>query len=396
MKILICNKFYYRRGGDCIYTLELEHLLRQQGHDVAVFAMQHPDNLPTPWSRYFPSEVDFGRKSDVLKALGRPLGCSSVGRRFAALIDDFQPDIVHLNNIHSQLSPVLAQVAHRKHIPVVWTTHDYKLLCPRYDCLRHGGEPCEACFSDKRQVLTHRCMKGSLPASALAYLEATRWNVRRLSSWVDAFIAPSDFMRRKLIAGGFPADRVHHIAHFMDTEKCKDAVRTPGDYYCYVGRLSHEKGIETLIRTAQGLPHRLKVIGDGPLRATLEQRYPSPNIEYLGFQPWEEIKRLLLGARFLVIPSEWYEVFGLVIIEALALGTPVLASNMGGIPELITPDNGLLYTAKDTQELGEKIQVMFQSQYDAHSIATRAQAEYAPQHYYEQLMKLYNTCCKKQ
>ena len=151
MRILLSNKFYYRRGGDCIYMLNLEQLLKTNGHDVAVFAMDYPENLDTPWKTYFPQEMG------KLMALTRPFGSSEVRKKFNRLLDDFKPDVVHLNNIHTQLSPVMAELAYRRGVRVVWTLHDYKLLCPRYDCLRDGREVCELCFTgDKGPCLANR------------------------------------------------------------------------------------------------------------------------------------------------------------------------------------------------------------------------------------------------
>ena len=114
MKVLLANKFYYRRGGDCVCTLNLEQLLKDHNHDTAVFAMQHPENLPTPWSKYFPSEIRFSPGSNIFETFRRPFGSKEVKRKFSALLDDFQPDVVHLNNIHTQLSPLIAELAHRR------------------------------------------------------------------------------------------------------------------------------------------------------------------------------------------------------------------------------------------------------------------------------------------
>ena len=140
MRILLSNKFYYRRGGDCIYMLNLEQLLKAHGHEVAVFAMDYAENLDTPWKGYFPQAMG------KLMALTRPFGSREVRAKFNRLLDDFKPDVVHLNNIHTQLSPVMAELAHARGIRVVWTLHDYKLLCPRYDCLKDGKDICELCF----------------------------------------------------------------------------------------------------------------------------------------------------------------------------------------------------------------------------------------------------------
>ena len=150
MKILLANKFYYRRGGDCIYMLNLEKLLKAHGHEVAVFAMDYPENLDTPWKKYFPKNMS------KLMAFTRPFGSHEVKSTFKKLLDDFKPDVVHLNNVHTQLSPVMAELAHQRGIKVVWTLHDYKLLCPRYDCLKNGNTICETCFKIGRASCRER------------------------------------------------------------------------------------------------------------------------------------------------------------------------------------------------------------------------------------------------
>ena len=132
MKILLANKFYYRRGGDCIYMLNLEKLLKAHGHEVAVFAMDYPENLDTPWKKYFPKNMS------KLMAFTRPFGDGEVKSKFSQLLNDFKPDVVHLNNIHTQLSPLIAKLAHEYGAKVVWTLHDTKLVCPCYTCMRDG------------------------------------------------------------------------------------------------------------------------------------------------------------------------------------------------------------------------------------------------------------------
>lgn len=392
MRILLCNKFYYRRGGDCIYTLGLEKLLKERGHEVAVFSMRHPDNADTVWSRFFPSEVNMNSIAGKAGFLSRSLGDRETCRKFSALLDEFRPDVVHLNNIHSQLSPVIARIAHTRAIRVVWTLHDYKLLCPRYDCLKNGSQPCEACFTDKKQVLLNRCMKNSLPASVLAYLEALKWNRRVLDDCTDVFICPSRFMRDKMLQGGFPERKLVYLPNFVDTESC----RRPDygdrrDYYCYVGRLSHEKGIGTLVDAAKGLPWRLVVAGDGPLKDRLND---VSHIEYVGKQDWAGVKELVGGARFSVIPSEWYENSPLSVIESLCLGTPVLGADMGGIPELVSPGTGLIFRSGDSAGLAAGITEMFSRDFDYSRIAADAQARFDADAYLGKLQQIYAGFCK--
>lgn len=387
MKILLSNKFYYRRGGDCIYMLNLEQLLKEHGHEVAVFAMDYPENLDTPWKKYFPNNMN------KLMALTRPFGSQEVKRKFGRLLDDFNPDVVHINNVHTQLSPVIAELARKRCIKVVWTLHDYKLLCPRYDCLRDGKEICEKCFGgDKTPCKIYRCMKGSRLASEVGYREAVMWNRERLEACTDLFICPSGFMAEKMAQGGFRKEKLKVLCNFIDTKKCRKDNYDKEDYYCYVGRLSHEKGVTTLIEAAARLPYRLKVIGGGPLleQLKIKNEQLKGNVEFLGFRQWDDIKNIVGKARFTVIPSEWYENNPLSVIEAQCLGTPVLGARIGGIPELIDEGrNGMTFESGNTNDLTEKIKTMFDVKFDYKGIADVAMKHYNAENYYKEIMKIY-------
>jgi len=391
MKILIANKFYYPRGGDCIYTLQLESLLKNKGHEVAAFAIQNLQNQPNKFQSYFPSEVSYssGSVKNIAKSVLRPLGATEVKQKFTALLDDFHPDVVHLNNIHTHLSPVLAEIAHKKQIRVVWTIHDFKLLCPRYDCMRNGLF-CQLCFSNKINVLKYKCMKNSLFASVLAYLEAKKWSKTNLEKYTDVFICPSEFMKFQMLIGGFREEKLMVLPNFVSFQK-KDTTNCKREnYYCYVGRLSEEKGIETLLKAAQQLPYLLKVAGKGTLFDDLQSRYASDKIEFLGYLDKEEVKSLLEKARFSVVPSECYENNPLSGIESLCSGAPVLGANIGGIPELIEENrNGLLFESGNKEDLKNKIEEMYHSTFDYTAIAQKAQKDYSSDDYYSSLMNIY-------
>lgn len=392
MKILLANKFYYRRGGDCIYMLNLEKLLKAHGHEVAVFAMDYPENLDTPWKKFFPKNMS------KLMAFTRPFGSHEVKSTFKKLLDDFRPDVVHLNNVHTQLSPVMAELAHQRGIKVVWTLHDYKLLCPRYDCLKNGNTICEACFKgDKKACLDNKCMKESKLASFIGFKEATVWNRERLEASTDVFICPSQFMADKMVQGGFSKSKMQTLCNFIDVEKCKfsptdgtdytdDVVVLPKkeDYYCFIGRLSHEKGAKTLIEAANQLPYKLVIIGGGPLMDELKS-VAHTNIEFVGFKQWDDIKQLVGKARFSVIPSEWYENNPLSVIEAQCLGTPVLGANIGGIPEL----TDYTFSSGNIADLKTKIEKMWNLEFDYQQIASDAQHRYDAETYYDKLINIY-------
>lgn len=417
MRILLANKFYYRRGGDCIYMLNLEQLLKAHGHEVAVFAMDFPDNLDTPWKKYFPSNMS------KLKAFTRPFGDGETRKKSTQLIEDFKPDVMHLNNIHTQLSPIIGEIAHQKGVRVVWTLHDYKLLCPRYDCLR-DGDNCELCFTLtdgtdntdarksvksvesvrdlKKNCLKYSCMKGGKLGSWIGYREAVKWNGVRLQDNTDVFICPSKFMATKMAQGGFDNKKLVPLCNFIDVDKCKFSLadseegaeinsynKRKGEYYCFVGRLSHEKGVQTLIEAANQLPYKLVVIGGGPLMDECKAK-AKDNIEFVGFKQWDEIKTLVGGARFSVIPSEWYENNPLSVIEAECLGTPVLGARIGGIPELIDEGKtGMTFTSKDVADLKDKIQKMWDTPFNYAEITEQSMQRYNAEKYYQDIMKIY-------
>ena len=394
MKILLANKFYYRRGGSEIYMFHLKELLEAHGHEVAVFAMQHPQGLESPFSRYFPENVEYGNANSKTKnlrlLLTRPFGTKEVKRKFNAILDDFQPDVVHFNNVHTQVSPVIVQIAYERGVRVVWTIHDLKILCPDTHCLRADGQICELCFNDKRHVLKYKCNKKSLFASILAYLEAKKWTREKLEKYTNVFICPSQFMASKLIQGGVNDNKIKVLCNFIDVNKTIRTHYSKEKYYCYVGRIESIKGVKTLVEAAKLLPFPLKLIGSGPMLEELQQSNKNENIEFVGYKQWDEIKEIVGKARFLVLPSECYENNPLTVIESKCLGTPVLGANIGGIPELIEEGkSGTLFESRNVNDLKEKIKQMFAMDFDYKNIAEDSQNRYSADKYYQEIIKIY-------
>lgn len=395
MKILLANKFYYRRGGDCVYVLNLEKLLKAHGHEVAVFAMDNPENQDTPWKKYFPKNMS------KLMAFTRPFGDGEVKSKFSQLLNDFKPDVVHLNNIHTQLSPLIAKLAHDFGAKVVWTLHDTKLVCPCYTCMR-DGKWCEECFTDKLAVVKHRCMPGSIPGAIVGYLEAKKWNKEVLQKYVDWFLPPSKFMMDTCVKGGYSPEKFRVLCNFIDVTKLPEvSARTQikEDYYVYLGRVNEVKGVRTLCKAAAQLDKKLIVIGDGELLPELKETYKNcSHIEFKGQMQWEEFMPILQKARMMVLPAEWSENNPLTVIESQSLGTPVLGANIGGIPELIVEDdksatamfsNGMTFTSGDVVDLKDKILKMFAHDFDYQAIAKDAIERYSSEAYYHTLMKYY-------
>jgi glycosyltransferase involved in cell wall biosynthesis len=397
LKILVCNKFYFPKGGDCVYSIELEKLLIKNGHQTAFFAMNHSQNYPSAFSKFFPSNIDYSNWNleNLQEQVLRPVFSVEVKLKFISLLDAFKPDIVHVNNIHSQLSPIIVKEAYKKGIPVVWTLHDYKLICSRYDSMRNE-KPCELCYKDKTNVIRHKCLKNSLIASMLAYTEATMWNSNRLEKYTSKFISPSNFLKTKMVVGGFSSSKIAVLPNFLNENKIAEQPEIKEDYYCFIGRLSKEKGIDTLCEAASGIPNRkLLIIGTGPEENFLKEKFGSPNIQFLGHKNWDELQPIVAKASFLVIASKWYENNPLSVIEALANGTPVIGSNIGGIPELIQDGvNGLLFEPGNSDDLKKKINLFFDnfcSKVDNASLIEQAKKNHSSEEYYTKLMMLYRS-----
>lgn len=383
MKILLANKYYYRRGGDCIVTMGIKELLRAHGHDVAIFAMDYPENIDSSCKQYWPSNMS------RLKAFTRPFGDNEVKQKITQLLDNFKPNVVHLHNVHTQLSPIIAKIAHERGIRTVWTLHDTKLVCPCYTCMR-DGQWCEECFTDKKAVIKHRCMPGGIIGSAIGYLEAKKWNKEKLQEYTDLFLPPSQFMMDTVVRGGYNPTKFRVLCNFIDVEKVKNPCFGKKNYFVYLGRVNEVKGIRTLCKAAADLPYKLIVIGGGELLSELKEQYKISNIEFKGQMEWNDFRPIIEGAKFMVLPSEWSENNPLTVIESQSLGTPVLGARIGGIPELIEENvSGMTFESGNVEDLKEKIELMWNAAFDYKAIAENAVKRYSSEAYYEQLMKYY-------
>lgn len=392
-RVLVVNKFFYNRGGAEVVAIAMCQALREMGYSVAVFTMDFKENFKNE-ECYVASNVSFNTGVvEKIRFAGRTLGRGNVKTDFLKALNEFKPDIVHFHNIHSYLSPAIVKVAKDFGCRVVWTLHDYKLLCPSYACLR-DNKPCELCFKDKINVIKNRCMKGSLAASALAYIEAKRWSRDWIQRYVDAFVCPSSFMAKKMEQGGFDKSKLHVICNFIDPVKYeilkggKQQLRE--DIYVYVGRLSQEKGVKTLLDVASRLPYKLYVAGDGPLADELKCKYAGcQQIVFLGRQSAQQVSELLAKSHFTVAPSECYENNPLSVIESLCAGTPVVGANIGGIPELIEERWGYVYESGNSEQLAAVIRMTFEKKFNNEEIAKAALCRFSSEHHISLLEKLY-------
>ena len=360
MKILLVNKFHYRKGGAETYYLTVGSELERMGHEVAYFSMKHPNNLPCKWGKYFVTQREYNDVKNPLSAVrdGIALIYSPEAKRnFQALCEEFRPDVVHLNNVHRQITLSILDAPYLKehHVPVFYTAHDYVTVCPGYLMLDGEGRVCDACLEDGkyRHCIENRCVKGSRAKSALAALEASFNSSHRSNERIDRVIAPSRFMRSKLIEGGWPEGKVEALQNFADdailaraSGVADDVTDRESPYLLFFGRLSAEKGVDVLLRAfdaaAPSLPRdmRLIVVGDGPDAAEFRDLAVSldsaPRIEFAGYQTGDALQIYVERASLAIASSRWRENMPYSIVEAFAAGTPVVGTRIGGIPELVT------------------------------------------------------------
>lgn len=435
MRILLVNKYFYRKGGAETYFFALAEGLRALGHDVAFFSMQHPNNESSYWSKYFVSEKDYVGDISAFKKVQEAstlIYSFEARRKFETLLEEFKPDIIHMNNVHRQLTLSILDAPYLKkhHVPVVYTAHDYILLCPAYTMVDGSGKVCDACLDGHfKHVIDRTCVKGSKAKSGLAFLEAEFYKTHHSYDKIDKIIAPSEFMKRKLEEGGFGGGRVTAMQNFLTDSQMAMAKRVANDhkfedaasgdpdkrpYFLFFGRLSREKGILTLVKafldaTKSGKladEWQLRIVGDGPEREHIEQlvaaEQATDRIRLLGYKTGEDLQRRVSNARFSVLCSEWRENMPYSGLESLAAQTPVIGARIGGIPELVVEgETGFQYESGNQWQLAEtliKATSVDQSRYAAMQqasttyVAKRCQQD----KYVRQLVDLYTSLSSSQ
>jgi glycosyltransferase involved in cell wall biosynthesis len=359
LKILFANKFFFLNGGSEAVMFDEMQLMRKYELDVIEFSMRDPRNFPSKYESYFVSQKGYrstSRTSQIKSALSLIRSREAV-KQVTNLIRHQKPDILHCHNIYHQLTPSIINAASRLKIPVVLTLHDYKPVCPVYTQL-WKGELCTKCSDGRFEaLLLQRCAGGSIGRSALLWAEARYHAAARSYQRVDRFIAPSRFMRNAVVRR-LGEDKVVHIPNGIDTSRIQVSERNEG-FVLYLGRLSPEKGVETLLRAhaADNAAWRLVVAGSGPLLQDLQSRFPLA--EFTGHLTGKALETNLREASVVVVPSEWHENSPLSILEAMAHAKPIVASRIGGIPELVRDgETGLLFEPKDTQQLSNCITML--------------------------------------
>lgn len=399
--LLAINNYHYRRGGADVVYLDQSELFRRNGWEVASFSMTHPQNLPSPWASYFVKEIEFGGDYSRLRVLEnsvKSIYSLEAAAKVRALVRKVRPDIAHAHNVYHHLSPSVLGAVKAEGVPTFMTLHDLKLLCPARTMWSHG-QICEACKGGRlRNVVKRRCMKSSLALSTLIYVESTlHQSLRTYQRNVDKLIAPSKFVLGKFLEWGWSAQQLVHIPNFVDLTRFVPNF-SAGRAFLYFGRLSDEKGLMTLVKAAALAHVPLWLVGSGPEEQRLRALAASlgAEVSFFGFKTDDALWNIVREARAVVLPSECYENAPMSILEAYAVGKPVIGARVGGIPEMVRDDEtGCLFESKNVDELARVLERVAGLE-DAVIERWGKQArdwiarEYSSARYYERLVDLYS------
>lgn len=399
MRILLVHNNYTVQGGAEVFFHEVGRVLEDNGHEVARFSAAE-EGLDAPDADLFPQAADYRSGSLLKRAVKLPKMIYNREARaaFARMIDRFRPDIIHAFAIYVRLTPAILDAAREAGVPVVLSCNDYKHICPNYK-LFHHGHICMECKGGRfHRALVNRCCHGSLAVSAASMAEAYVHEWRNL--WrgnVSTFLFASRFMAERTEEfWGKDTVRIDILRNPFDAEK-NHVEPHVGDYMLYFGRLIDEKGVDVLLDAAALAPEvPVVVVGDGPDRAALEARAAGmTNVRVVGPAWGDDLRRWLRGARAVVVPSIWHENFPYVILQAFAASTPVIASERGGMPELVhAGPHGWTYEADDAAALAERMRAVLsmpEAEIAAMGAAAQnySQVEFSDAAIYARLMEIY-------
>lgn len=401
MKILLINKYHYLKGGADTVFFNTQSLLKQNGHGVIPFCINSDKNLPSEYARYFVDAPEIRALSglDKLKSIRRFFWNKDAAQKIERLIVEEKPDVAHMHNIFNGISLSILPVLKKYNIPVVWTLHDTRLICPSsYFNLR--GSLCKTCL--KRWGANcglHKCYQDNIVYSWMCALEMLhKERLFNYDRYVDKYIFVSNRYKT------FHSERHDYFSekgvvmyNFHPELSDIKPNNRKGKYLFYYGRITKEKGIKTLVDVMKDLPDEvLKVAGNGPMMEELQSLH-LPNVEFLGFRSGRDLFNLVQNASFVIVPSEWEENNPMTVIEAYSYGKPVIGSKIGGIPEIIeTGRTGYTFDAFDKQSLLTTIKKAISisdEDYKAMSMCARAFAEehFNPSKHYEKLLNIYKS-----
>lgn len=365
MKILMVNKFLYPNGGSETYIFKLGEYLNANGHEVQFFGMEHEGRIVGNHARSYTADMDF--HTGKLKKLLYPfkiIYSVDARKKIRKVLNDFEPDVIHLNNFNFQLTPsIIYEIRSfgkkRGKTPVIfYTAHDYQWVCPNHMMrIPSTGELCERCMSEGFMACSrHNCIHNSKVKSILGSLEALVYRRLKTYRFVDTIICPSRFLKEKLDKYDILREKTVVLHNFIEKKEWTDLAKE--DYVLYFGRYTEEKGVKTLLQVCRELPEIPFVFaGGGELEEELAE---FPNIKNVGFLQGEQLEETIRKARFSVFTSEWYENCPFSVMESQMYGTPVIAADIGGTPELIERGRtGELYRSGDKNALKAAVEKLW-------------------------------------
>jgi glycosyltransferase involved in cell wall biosynthesis len=372
MKIILINNLFCRTNGADVMTYNLYRMLNNSGHHAYIFAgNKKPYFEPDyPYQHFFPEAKElseFSRFEYITQAF-KPVFNKEAYVKLKAFIKEVQPELAHLHGIQRYLSPSVIKACKEAGLPVVMTIHDPFYVCPASTLMRSGESYCGEllCISQGPiQCIKNKCMRGNILKSVYNALEFKIRSWHKLYTQVDHFLTPSRAFRELLIKAGLPENKVTSIYNCIEDHYFEESLNDKaGSYILYVGRLVREKGLKYLLQAMALCPSvHLKIVGDGPLRAELEEIKNTlrlKNVELMGFLSGKELMKVYKSCIATVLPCNWFETFGLTIAESFTLGKPVIASAIGAIPELVEHRvDGFLVPPGDITALAKSIQEMF-------------------------------------
>ncbi len=398
MKILHVHKYFYMRAGAERYMLGLMRLQEEAGHTVAPFSMHYPKNIKTPWSEFFVSEMKTEGKFvlglSFVRQFIRALWSLKAQKQMNLMLDVFKPDIVHIHNIYTHLSPSILRSCKVRGIPVVMTVHDFSLLSANY-AMWDGEHPLKPEDLDLIGVVKSKYIKNSYLATfGLEIVNRIQKFFGFYNNNIDRYFAISNFMKDYLIRGGYDQEKIKVIYNFADLKFKKPRKKTKD--IVFVGRVEDYKGIGTLIEAMAdypGIPLKIAGTGGGEMQFR-KMAKDMDNVEFLGFVSGEDLEELLETARVVVIPSIWNEPFGLVAVEAMSKGTAVIVSDAGALPEIVEDHvSGRVFIAGDSRDLSRVLCDFIKSEEYARSIGDasykRAKEISDPQKHLKKIMQEY-------
>ena len=408
MKILLVHNYFHMVGGAETHFFDIARLLKQKGHEVIFFSMKDKKNFQTEFVRYFVSNLSPWKEltlSKKIKSLCRIFYSFEAKKKIRRLIEEQKPDIVHIHNIWHEISFSIIYEIRKYNIPIIMTLHDYMMICPNRKMLVDN----KLCFECKGQryykIISKRCIVNSLPRS-IAIMLSIYFNNVILKTYrlVDLFISPSLFLIQKFKEGDLFKDRtIVHLPYCIDVKSDMSMINVQDKTIVYFGRLDIEKGVDVLIEAVKDLNITLKIIGTGSLESYLKKKVIEEritNVYFKGFIPHDKIKEEISKALFTVVPSIWYENYPFSIIESFALGKPVVASRIGGIPELVKEDyTGLTFEPGNSEDLRAKILYLVNNKSKIRELGIHAyewvRRELNKEKYYIALIDIYKIAVNK-